>query len=33
MNSRRGAAHLPFHSFEANAAWFELALLAHDITV
>jgi hypothetical protein len=28
-----GAAHLPFHSFTANAAWFELALLAHDITV
>jgi hypothetical protein len=28
-----GAGHLPFHSFEANAAWFELALLAHDITV
>jgi hypothetical protein len=28
-----GAAHLPFHSFDANAAWFELALLAHDITV
>ena len=28
-----GAGHLPFHSFDANAAWFELALLAHDITV
>jgi hypothetical protein len=28
-----GAGHLPFHSFQANAAWFELALLAHDITV
>ena len=28
-----GAGHLPFHSFEANAPWFELALLAHDITV
>ena len=28
-----GAGHLPFHSFTANAAWFELALLAHDITV
>ncbi len=28
-----GAAHLPFHSFQANAAWLELALLAHDITV
>ena len=28
-----GGGHLPFHSFEANAAWFELALLAHDITV
>src|SRR5207244_2376152 len=26
-----GAAHLPFHSFQANAAWLELALLAHDI--
>jgi Transposase DDE domain group 1 len=28
-----GASHLPFHAFAANAAWFELALLAHDITV
>lgn len=28
-----GAGHLPFHSFQANAAWFELALLAHDILV
>jgi hypothetical protein len=28
-----GAAHLPFHSFTANQAWLELALLAHDITV
>jgi hypothetical protein len=28
-----GAGHLPFHSFTANAAWFELALLAHDILV
>jgi hypothetical protein len=27
-----GAGHLPFHAFTANAAWFELALLAHDIT-
>jgi Transposase DDE domain group 1 len=26
-----GAGHLPFHSFAANAAWLELALLAHDI--
>lgn len=26
-----GAGHLPFHSFTANAAWFELALTAHDI--
>ena len=26
-----GAAHLPFHSFAANAAWLELALTAHDI--
>jgi hypothetical protein len=28
-----GAGHLPFHAFNANAAWFELARLAHDITV
>jgi hypothetical protein len=28
-----GASRLPFHSFKANAAWFELALLAHDIMV
>jgi len=28
-----GAGHLPFHGFTANAAWFELALTAHDITV
>lgn len=28
-----GASYLPFHSFEANAAWFEMALLAHDIMV
>ena len=28
-----GAGHLPFQSFQANAAWFELALLAHDILV
>lgn len=28
-----GASHMPFHSFAANAAWFELALTAHDITV
>lgn len=28
-----GAGHLPFHAFQANAAWFELALLAHDILV
>jgi hypothetical protein len=28
-----GGAHLPFHSFQANAAWLELALLAHDIMV
>lgn len=26
-----GAGHLPFHDFQANVAWFELALLAHDI--
>lgn len=28
-----GASRLPFHSFKANAAWFELAMLAHDIMV
>jgi Transposase DDE domain group 1 len=28
-----GAGHLPFHSFQANAAWLELALSAHDILV
>jgi Transposase DDE domain group 1 len=28
-----GANHLPFHSFEANAAWLELALCAHDVMV
>jgi hypothetical protein len=28
-----GASHLPFHSFQANAAWFELAIFAHNITV
>lgn len=28
-----GAGHLPFQSFQANAAWFELALSAHDILV
>src|SRR5271154_6614955 len=28
-----GAGHLPFCSFAANAAWFELALTAHDILV
>jgi hypothetical protein len=27
------AGYLPFHSFEANAAWLEFALAAHDITV
>jgi DDE family transposase len=26
-----GAGHFPFQSFQANTAWFELALLAHDI--
>jgi hypothetical protein len=26
-----GAGHLPFQSFQANTAWFALALLAHDI--
>jgi hypothetical protein len=28
-----GGSHLPFHAFAANAAWFELALTAHDIMV
>jgi hypothetical protein len=28
-----GGDHLPFHNFDANAAWFELALCGHDITV
>lgn len=28
-----GASYLPFHSFDANAAWFELALIAHDTLV
>jgi Transposase DDE domain group 1 len=28
-----GAGHLPFQAFQPNAAWFELALLAHDILV
>jgi Transposase DDE domain group 1 len=28
-----GASYLPFHSFAANAAWFELAMLAHDIAI
>jgi Transposase DDE domain group 1 len=28
-----GASHLPFHSFAANAAWFELALTGHDVMV
>jgi len=28
-----GAEHLPFQSFQANTAWFELALLAHDIMI
>jgi hypothetical protein len=28
-----GASYLPFHAFTANAAWFELALCAHDITI
>ena len=25
--------YLPFHSFQANAAWFELALCAHDTMI
>jgi hypothetical protein len=28
-----GAERLPFYSFIANAAWLELALLAHDIMI
>ena len=28
-----GASYLPFHSFQANAAWFEIALTAHDVMV
>jgi Transposase DDE domain group 1 len=28
-----GANFLPFHSFDANAAWLELALAAHDVMV
>ncbi len=28
-----GASHLPFHAFAPNAAWLELALIAHDLTV
>jgi hypothetical protein len=28
-----GANYLPFHSFDANAAWFELALCAHDTMI
>ena len=28
-----GGSHLPFHSFTANAAWLELAILGHDIIV
>ncbi len=28
-----GASYLPFHSFAANAAWLELALIAHDVMV
>jgi Transposase DDE domain group 1 len=28
-----GANYLPFHSFQANATWFELALCAHDIMI
>ena len=28
-----GADYLPFHSFVANAAWFELALCGHDVIV
>ena len=28
-----GASYLPFHSFDANAVWFELALIAHDTMI
>jgi Transposase DDE domain group 1 len=28
-----GASYLPFHSFDANAAWFELVLIAHDVMI
>lgn len=28
-----GANYLPFHAFQANAAWLELALAAHDVMV
>ena len=28
-----GVSHLPFHAFEPNAAWLELALSAHDLMV
>jgi hypothetical protein len=28
-----GASYLPFRSFDANAAWLELALAAHDVMV
>jgi hypothetical protein len=28
-----GASYFPFHSFDANAAWLELALTAHDVMV
>jgi len=28
-----GASYMPFHSFQANTAWFELALIAHDLMV
>jgi hypothetical protein len=28
-----GAERFPFHSFAANAAWLELALLGHDIMI
>jgi len=28
-----GASYLPFHNFQANATWFELALCAHDTII
>lgn len=33
VKTLKATNYLPFHSFQANAAWFELALCAHDIMV